>query len=232
MIDWENIKQHLTNHKPICIFDFPDREAETDVVFIGIDIDPSHVHFLRSVVGGPLALYLSGTFLKKLGIVPFVEFIRTQKTNIVLQTLTTHNRGHDPRFALSIDARDNWTGCSPIESAHTINVVYEILLKEKRLSHKQLESAFSKQLVFPGHIPVIACSEGLLDERNGHSELAMSLARCFGLPEIVVAGELISPKTLKSMNIKEARAFAKHHGFPFLTGEDIMQYWSANKKTD
>ena len=64
-IDWKLIKNQLSQRKPICLYDFPDRENETDVLYIGNPVDAQTVNFLRKEVGGPLAIYLSGQFFKR-----------------------------------------------------------------------------------------------------------------------------------------------------------------------
>ena len=177
MISWDSIRKHLNSRKPICLFDFPYRENETDVVFIGNEIDAQNVDFLRRTVGGPLAVYVQNRFLHRIGILTFKNLIEKSDIGSPLIELVTHGRSHDPRFAISIDARDNKTGCSCIESAQTINVLYDLLVLSRKISDEKLIHNFVKRLKSPGHVPLIKAADGLLKERKGHAELAISIAQ-------------------------------------------------------
>lgn len=222
IILWAAIEKQIISKKPICLFDFSDREGETDVVYIGQTLTAKDVDFLRRDVGSPLSIYVSGQFLRNLGIFPFSEFIKEKVSNGPLRKLVESNRGHDPRFAISIDARDNFTGCSPIETAHTINSLFNLVSRADETSDDKLADTFVENFIAPGHVPVIPSAENLLKERKGHVELSITIAKIFNLPEIVVAGELIDPYSLKSMDQKTAQEFARKHNFPFLTGKDVL----------
>lgn len=220
---WNTVQKQITHRNPICVFDFSDREGETDVMYIGHKLTPENVDFLRRNVGGPLSIYVSGQFLEKFGILPFSRFVKENFTQGSLLKLVESSRKHDPRFAISLDARENFTGCSPVETANTINSLYDIVTKAGKISDKELANKFVKSFIAPGHVPVIPSANNLLNERKGHVELSVTIAKIFGLPEIVVAGELIDPKNLKSMNRQTAEKFAKNQNFPFLTGEQVLK---------
>ena len=223
MVDWDSVNTQVHSGGPICLFDFPDREGETDVCYIGSRVNEQAVDFIRREVGGPLAVYVSGPFLQRLGITTFTNLITTSGISGSLRDLVRQNRGHDPRFAISIDARDNFTGCSPVESAHTINTLYDLVVEGTKLDDEELGRLFSDRLVSPGHIPIIRTADGLLDERKGHAELALTIARWFNLPEVVVAGELVDRVTLKTMSCESGRAFAIQHEFPYIMGTDVVK---------
>ena len=222
MIDWSSIRDKIVRGSAICLFDFAGREEETDVVFVGRSVTADIVNFLRREVGGPLAVYASGTLLRRIGILPFGDFIRSLKLGPTFDALVRKSKSHDPRIAISIDARDNFTGCSPVESAHTINELFDLVKRADAMSDEDLRSKFCRCFISPGHVPVISVAEKLLEERNGHAELSLTIARHCSLPEIVVAGELVDPLTLESMKQAEAEQFAMRHRLPFLTREDVL----------
>ena len=219
---WLEVEKQIISKKPICLYDFSDREGETDVVYVGQTLTAKDVDFLRRDVGGPLSIYVSGQFLEKFGILPFSKFIKEKVTDGPLRKLVESNRGHDPRFAISIDARDNFTGCSMIETAHTINSLYDLVSKTDQVSNGKLADIFVENFISPGHVPIIPSAENLLKERKGHVELSITIAKIFNIPEIIVAGELIDPDSLKSMNRRTAEKFAQEYNFPFITGEDVL----------
>jgi len=222
-VDWDRAAAQIQSGQPICLYDFPDREDETDVVYIGQKVTPAQVDFIRRVVGGPLAVYLLGGFLQRLGICTFVELVRSQRPSGALGGLVDHDRDHDPCFAISVDARDNRTGCSPLESAYTVNVLYELVVGSDGMSQEDLVREFAKRLVSPGHVPIVRAADTLLLGRRGHAELALTLAQMLGVPEIVVAGELTDPVAFTSMKPDVARGFAQEWGLPLLSGDDILR---------
>jgi len=217
----EEVSQQLGNGKPICLFDFPGRENETDVVYIGHPSDAGIIDFLRRDVGAPVAAFLSGQLLARLGIVTFTELVRSQSGGL-LKRLVAQSRAHYCRFAISIDARENVTGCSAFETSRTIQLLYKVVCESTRCDDSALAQRFVDLFVVPGHVPVVRCADDLLKERRGHSELALTIARMLDLPEIAVAAELVDSSTQRSMTPDMARRFADDHDLSFVTGDDVI----------
>ena len=225
MADWNRVNDRLRRGLAICLYDFPGREEETDVLFIGTGVSAENVDFLRRHVGGPLAVYVSGDFLARLGVQTFRDFVRAVDACPCLKGVVEKSRSHDLRFAISIDARDNFTGCSPVESAHTINRLFELVRIAGDMSNTELVAQFCERFISPGHVPVIHVAKGLLAERKGHAELSMTIAIKHGLPTLVVAAELTDPRTLQSMRLEAAQEFASRYDMPFVTGEDVVSWF-------
>lgn len=224
--DWENISRALEQGNPVCLYDFPDREAETDVLYIGCRVEASIIDFIRREVGGPLAVYVSGQFLGRARITTFRSLVESGPDG-PLRELVKPNRGNDPRFAISLDARENLTGCSPHESARTVQLLYDLVCEAQSLDDRQLIRRFTETFVAPGHVPIIRIADEVLSERQGHAELALAIARLVGVPDFAVAGELVDPRTLGSMSLGRARQFAEEHNMPFIMGEDVVSRWSS-----
>ena len=74
----------------------------------------------------------------------------------------------------------------------------------------------------PGHIPVCREAKGGLSVRQGHTELAVGLARLSGTAPVVIGAEMLQPDGDFALPVEDARAWAKTNGIPFLEGADVV----------
>jgi len=78
--------------------------------------------------------------------------------------------------------------------------------------------------ISPGHVPLLYSAPGLLAERKGHTELAISLARMAGVSESVTVCEMLGDSG-GARAPGAARRYAEDHGFEFLEGRTIVEAW-------
>ena len=79
-----------------------------------------------------------------------------------------------------------------------------------------------KEFRTPGHIPVCRESEGGLSRRQGHTELAVGLARLAGMTPVVIGAEMLQPDGDLALSVDDARVWANERKIPFLTGKELM----------
>lgn len=212
------IKKDLLKGKPIMLYDFPNRENETDLVYYGKNIKPKYVRDLRLNAGAPLTVYIDNKTANKIGITTYVNFVDNAKTNYPMYKKLVKSEDKlliDARFSITFDFRDNKTGCSHLETARTINQLTKII------ETKKYEN-FSIKFKSPGHVPLIISSKNLLQDRKGHSEMLIFLTKKIKLLPIVVASEMINPKNYKSMNYNEAKKYSEKNNLIFLEGKDLF----------
>ena len=80
-----------------------------------------------------------------------------------------------------------------------------------------------KEFRTPGHIPVCREAEGGLTRRQGHTELAVGLARLSGMTPVVIGAEMLQPDGDLALPVADARVWAEERGIPFLTGEELIK---------
>lgn len=68
MKKFENAARSLSEGKPILLYDFDDREAETDLIYLAENIDEKAVADLRLSAGAPLTVYISWEMGQTLGL--------------------------------------------------------------------------------------------------------------------------------------------------------------------
>lgn len=216
----------MAKGKPILLFDFPNREAETDLIFHGLHVTHREITMLRTRAGAPVTAYLPFEFGKALNLPRMTEvFSSVREKYPLLSMIADNRRKHDPLFSFTLDARVNRTGCSSVETAVTVQRLAYFVQNYQSFSPEELKSMFVAEFKTPGHLPVIICSNGLLKSRIGHAEMVLSIAEAAELPKIAVASEMINLKTGKPLKYDEALSFAEENNLVFLEGKDVLNHF-------
>ncbi|MBU4373279.1 MAG: 3,4-dihydroxy-2-butanone-4-phosphate synthase [Euryarchaeota archaeon] len=220
------IAKFISQGKPILLFDFAEREAETDLVFYGPYVTHKEVTILRTKAGAPITAYLPFEFASLLNIPRITEVLGALREKYpVLSQLANDRRKHDPLFSFTLDSRKNRTGCSAEETAFTVQRLTFFVENYTVMTQEELRSKFVAEFKIPGHLPVIFCSKDLLKSRIGHAEMVLSLAEVAKVPKIAIASEMINLESGKSLDYEEAILFAKKHEIPFLEGKDVLEHF-------
>ena len=83
--------------------------------------------------------------------------------------------------------------------------------------------ALGEEFRTPGHIPVCRESPGGLESRQGHTELAVSIARLSGHSPCTIGAEMLQPDGDGALSVDDAREYANKRGIPMITGDDILK---------
>ncbi len=215
---------------PVCLFDSEKREGETDLLFSAQFANPSNMRQLRKDCGGLLFLAI-GDEVGELFSLPFLQDLHTfpELTNQfgVLKHLITDDLRYDSRsaFTLSLNHRDTYTGITDLDRALTTQRFAELYhqLLQTGTSSEDAQIALGKEFRTPGHIPVCREAKGGLSRRQGHTELAVGLARLSNTTPVVIGAEMLQPDGDNALSVEAARAWAMERGIPFLEGIDIIE---------
>ena len=210
---------------PVCLFDAENREGETDLLFPGQCAEAATMRRLRFDCGGLLFLAIGHEVGERFSL-PYLQDLhmdeRLMSDYPVLRELQTDDLQYDTRsaFTLSINHRDTFTGITDRDRALTTRRFAE-LYSELSKDDDALEM-LGKEFRTPGHIPVCRESEGGLSRRQGHTELAVGLARLAGMTPVVIGAEMLQPDGDLALPVDDARVWANERGIPFLTGKELM----------
>ncbi len=224
----ERAVRALAAGEPALVYDAPEREGETDLVFLSERATPELVHLQRRDAGGLICTAISDELRTELGL-PFAhELLNVARPAYPILGALTDRPRYDRRsaFGITINHRENYTGVSDNERALTIRTVGEIAASVRRVDAASLRTRFTSSFVSPGHVPLIYAAGGLLSERKGHTELTISLARMAHLSESVTVCEMLGDSG-GARSPAAARKYAQDHGWPFLTGEAIRRAWDS-----
>jgi 3,4-dihydroxy 2-butanone 4-phosphate synthase len=184
---------------------------------------------LRQDCGGLLFLAI-GDEVGELFSLPFLQDLHThpELTNqySVLKQLITNDLRYDARsaFTLSINHRDTYTGITDKDRALTTRRFAELSneLFLSKASTEEAQKSLGEEFRTPGHIPVCREAKGGLSVRQGHTELAVGLARLAGTTPVVIGAEMLQPDGDNALSVEDARSWAKENGIPFLHGIDVI----------
>ena len=160
---------------------------------------------------------------------PWLQDIHSHKSlveeNPVLGHLVTNDLQYDSRsaFTLSLNHRETYTGITDRDRSLTTRRFGELSgeLIEKGEDGTRAKERLGEEFRTPGHIPVCRESPGGLKTRQGHTELAVSIARLAGLAACTIGAEMLEPDGDGALSLEGARTYAKRHGIPMITGEQI-----------
>ena len=213
---------------PVMVFDSDFRECETDLLWPAAAATPAVMRQLRQDCGGLLFLAIGDDVGEKFGL-PWLQDIHTHPSlieeNPVLSKLITDDLQYDTRsaFTLSLNHRETYTGITDYDRALTTRRFGELAAEMAEDSAIDAMTALGKEFRTPGHIPLCREAPGGLKTRQGHTELAVAIARLAGLPPCTIGAEMLQPDGDRALSVQDARAYASKHGIPMLTGEEIMR---------
>lgn len=219
--------------KPVMVFDSSFRESETDLLWPAQFATPEIMRRLRKDCGGLLFLAI-GNEIGSVFDLPWLQDIHTHPVLLelhpVLDRLKTNDLQYDTKsaFTLSINHRDTFTGITDRDRALTTRRFGELSgeVLSSQMSKGEAQAALGKEFRTPGHIPVCRESPGGLSNRQGHTELAVSIARMAGLVPCTIGAEMLQPDGDGALPVSEARAYAERWSIPMLTGEDLLGYFT------
>jgi len=234
--DISNAIEAFSKGLPVCLFDSEKREGETDLLFSAQFVQPSTMRQLRKDCGGLLFLAI-GDEVGDLFELPFLQDLHTNpeliKDYSVLNHLVTNDLRYDARsaFTLSLNHRNTYTGITDKDRALTTRRFAELTseLIGSNSSTVDAQKALGAEFRTPGHIPVCRESKGGLSVRQGHTELAVGLARLSKTVPVVIGAEMLQPNGDHALSVDDAKVWAEERGIPFLHGIDIITALSSGE---
>ena len=212
----------------VLIYDFDNREQETDLVKGAEFVTAHDIHTMRIHGGGLIILMVPQALAQKLGL-PFLADVLSEGGTHwpVLRDLIPNDIPYDSKssFSVTINHRETSTGISDQDRALTISQFPQVFNKVNALKPREAQMIFGRSFRSPGHVPICIAAKDLLKERQGHTELAVALAIMAGIIPVVTACEMIGE--IKSLPKEQALSFAKKNDFTFIEGQEILEAWEA-----
>ena len=216
----------LADGEPVLVFDAPDREQETDLIFLSETATPELIRLARKDAGGLICTAISDELRARLALPFFSDLLSAARHEYPAVAGLAERPRYDRRsaFGITVNHRANFTGVPDNDRALTIRTVGEIARAASELSDDALQERFRAAFVSPGHVQLLYSAPGLFRERKGHTELAISLARMAGLSESATVCEMLGDSG-GARAPDAARAYAVAHGFEFLEGRTVIEAW-------
>ncbi len=181
--------------RAVVLVDDPDRENEGDLIIPAARLDERLMALMIRECSGIVCLCIDQETARRLDLPPMVA---------------RNSNRQGTAFTVSIEARD---GVTTGVSAHDRVVTIRTAIRPE---------AAPGDLLRPGHVFPLAAHPGGLMSRRGHTEGSVALARMAGYGPAAVLCELMNPDGTMMRGAALA-AFARSHGFPLLTIQDLVE---------
>ena len=179
----------------IIVFDNENRENEADMIVAIDKITPEKVNYMISNAKGLLCAAISNKIAVEKGF-PLMPDMKQDKFSTA--------------FTISVDSINVKTGISPNERYTTA----------KDLVNPKLTL---KDFITPGHLFPVVAKKGLLMERRGHTEAAVSLCSWTGLNEGALICEMTSPDG-EMLTREGAKKFAEKNNLSYCAIDELVEY--------
>ena len=224
----EKAKADIQSGKFVLIYDDDKREGETDIVMASEFVKPPSIKTMRKDGGGLIFIMISHSIANKLQL-PFLSdlFSVNEEQYPVFKHLVPNDIPYDTKssFSVYINHRDTYTGITDIDRSLTMKNFAELAKKINNIDTKESLKSFGKEFRSPGHIPICVSAENLLDERQGHTELVVSLLIMANLTPVGSGCEMMGENG-KALSKQDAIDYAKDKDLVFIEGKDIKKAWN------
>lgn len=186
----------------VMVLDDEDRENEGDMVFAAENMTVEQMAMAIRYGSGIVCLCLT----------------EERRRQLELPMMVEHNTSHyQTGFTVTIEAAEGVT--TGVSAADRMTTVRAAIADDARAS----------DLNRPGHVFPLRAQPGGVLTRGGHTEASVDLATLAGFKPAAVLCELTNDDGSMA-RAPEVIAFAKQHGMPVLTIEDLVAYRQAAER--
>ncbi len=203
----------------VLLYDSEGRENEVDMVVAAQFATPEHVARMRQHAGGLLCLAVDRSFADKLGLRYMHDILGgslSPESREMIMGLAPY--GDHPTFSISINHYQTYTGITDNDRAATIHEMAKLYSVEN--PRKKFISSFKT----PGHVPLLIAAEGLVSQRQGHTEMSVYMGKIAELVPIAAICEMMDAQTYSALSVEKAHQYSKQNAIPFLDGRELLEY--------
>ena len=213
------------NGKFILLYDFDDRERETDFAIRADAVTRQHVMWMRKDGGGLICTAVHPEAARRLGL-PFAKDILAAYQGVEKLGEIPYDRKNPSSFSIWVNHRNTFTGITDRDRSLTINAIAD---QVKAAMNGGGGAEFHRIFRAPGHVAILRAAEGLLDQRCGQTELSIALAGFAGVTPAVTICEMLDDETGYALPKEDAVRYARLHGLPFVEGREVLERWEREK---
>ena len=212
--------------KPILVFDFDDREKETDLTVASQFVTWEHIRQMRNDAGGLLCATTPSRVAKSIGL-PFMSDVYWDDGDKypVLKIMAPYDIPYDhlkSSFGVTINHRRTYTGITDKDRAMTIREYTKTIFSGK--SPEEIRQDLGDNFRAPGHVHLLNTSDQILRNRFGHTELCTAMMYMAGVLPSATICEMMGDDG-GSRSKADVIRYGKEKGIPFVTGEEIKAAW-------
>lgn len=230
-MNFEKALADIRRGKAILVYDFDDREGETDLTVASQYVTYEMIQMMRKKAGGLICTTTPFDKARDVGL-PYMADVYFDDSNRfpLLRAMAPNDIPYDntkSSFGVTINHRKTYTGITDKDRALTISRYAEVLFQDKPAS--EIAGEIGEEFRSPGHVHLLNATEHILTKRRGHTELCTAMMYMAGVHPSATICEMMGDDG-GSMTKKEAAKFAETNGIEFITGDQVLAKWENFKK--
>jgi len=209
----------------VLLYDADGREEETDMVIATEFVNQDTVRTFRKEGGGLICVTIPPQTRKVIGIPYMVDVLQNSTKHYpILDGLKPNDIPYDAKssFSLTINHRKTFTGITDRDRAMTISQFANIVKMSLSCDNGQASETFMKNFRSPGHVHLLNASDGLVLDRQGHTELATALVTLAGPTPTATICEMMGDDG-RALSKAKAKEYAAKNGLLHLDGAEVIK---------
>lgn len=224
--DLKKALEDIRAGKMILVYDFDDRERETDMTIASEFITSDILRNMRKDAGGLVCTTTPYNLAKELGL-PFLSdvFWNNRDKYPLLGEMAPNDIPYDntkSSFGITINHRKTYTGITDNDRALTVREYADTIFQDKPAS--EITKELGEHFRAPGHIHLLNTSAKILKTRHGHTELCTALMYMAGVKPSATICEMLGDDG-RSKNKDEVIKYSEQNKMHFVTGDEILPAW-------
>lgn len=215
----------LRDGKFILLYDFDDREGETDFAIRSDAVTPKDIVRMRKDGGGLICTAVHPVAAQKLGL-PFASDALRAIAVAEREGDIPYDRKNHSSFSLWVNHRNTFTGITDRDRTLTVNAIAEQVKRAMNGGNVNFHETFRT----PGHMALLRAADGLLDVRRGQTELSVAMAEMAGITPSITICEMLDDESGYALSKEDAKLYARKHKLEFVEGPEVLEAWDKAKK--
>jgi 3,4-dihydroxy 2-butanone 4-phosphate synthase len=214
----------LAAGKFILLYDFDDREGETDFAIRSDAVTPRDILRMRKDGGGLICTAVHPVAAQRLGL-PFASDALRATAVAEREGDIPYDRKNHSSFSLWVNHRNTFTGITDRDRTLTVNAIADQVKRALNGGGANFREVFRT----PGHMALLRAAAGLLDQRHGQTELSIAMAEMAGITPAVTICEMLDDESGYALSKSDAKQYALRNGLVFVEGSEVMERWQTTK---
>ncbi|PWR76275.1 3,4-dihydroxy-2-butanone-4-phosphate synthase [Methanospirillum stamsii] len=210
----------LRQGEMVLLYDFDDRERETDLAIRSDMITAPDICRMRNEAGGLICTAIPFLAAQTLGL-PFAREVLRNCAMVEKLGDIPYDPSNNSSFSLWVNHRDTFTGITDRDRTKTVTSIAEIV--QAVLSGER--PSFKEQFRTPGHMPILIAAEKLLSQRHGQTELSVAMAEMAGINPTITICEMLDDESGYALSKEDAMRYAHRHNLAFIEGSEVLDRW-------